>query len=225
MADYPDSFDPTPEKIYSIKMVGGIIPEGKDNAGDRYPNPRIHKKEYDKKDGTGKYWGWNVTIFAKEVVFIEGIPETDDKTLGEWTFWIPEEVREQVDEYFNASIMKFYLIRKSIWYKDNKGKNKTKSQYQVSAGLSGLQDTPKVEPKPETTPIPYEDDEVALEEDIKPKVKVKTTINQMPITSSSMDTQILVGTLQSIEKSLASISLSFKQMLAICKGVRLVKKE
>lgn len=235
MVDYPKSFDPIPETKYVIQMVGGKIPEDKkrEASDDRYPRPMIFKKQYDKKDGTGKYWGWSVGIFAKEIRYVDGKPETDDDTLGEYTFWIPEEVREQVDELFEAGIYKFYLRRKSVWYKDSKGKNKTKSLYQVSAGLSGLKDeeelitkTYDVKPskKKEITSVefPFDDDmgddEVAFKEDIKPEKEFQT-ISEIDYTR-----EILV-TLQNIEEDLRKISNSFINLLDICKGVRLIKRE
>jgi len=226
MVDYPKNFDPVPETKYIIQMVGGKIPEDKkrDPSDDRYPRPMIFKKQYDKKDGTGKYWGWSVSIFAKEIRYVDGKPETDDDTLGEYTFWIPEEVREQVDELFEAGIYKFYLRRKSVWYKDSKGKNKTKSLYQVSAGLSGLKDeeelitkTYDVKPskKKEITSVefPFDDDmgddEVAFGDDFKP---IKKLPNGTPIIPIPEIPDILV-TLQNIEEDLRIIANCFREML------------
>ena len=183
MTNYPKSFDPVPEQIYSVKMTGGVIPEGKDNAGSRYPKPRIFKKEHLKEDGSGTWWSWNVTILAKEVINLDTQPTTDDDTLGEYTLWIPEEVREEVDDLFNRDIYKFYLRKKATWYKDKKGKDRSKGVYQVSAGLSGFKDIQEkifnVKPTPQPTPkveeeIPFNnykgDDEIAFKEDLQGEI-------------------------------------------------------
>ena len=236
MVDYPKNFDPIPETKYVIQMVGGKIPEDKkrDPSDDRYPRPMIFKKQYDKKDGTGKYWGWSVGIFAKEIRYVDGKPETDDNTLGEYTFWIPEEVREQVDELFEAGIYKFYLRRKSVWYKDSKGKNKTKSLYQVSAGLSGLKDIQEkildVKPEPKISTdkkveVPFDDDmgddKIGFKEDLK-KIDIPT---QIPDSIPDVNLHEILVTLQNIEEDLRKISNSFITLLDICKGVRLIKRE
>lgn len=227
MVDYPKNFEPIPETIYAIQMVSGKIPEDKKRSpdDDRYPRPMIFKKEYDKKDGTGKYWGWSVSIFSKEVIYNkDGNPETDDDTLGEYTFWIPEEVREQVDEFFEAGIYKFYLRKKAVWYKDSKGKDRSKGVYQVSAGLSGLKDiqTKAFDIKPtkqkEITEVkvPFDDDmgddKVAFKED---KAKATTIpISVMDYNRTyKQDFVEIVKTLQNIEEDLRIIANSFKEML------------
>jgi len=222
MPDYPDKFDPTPEKIYSCKMVGGKIKDKEE----RYPKPRIGK--WDKVDDEGKeYQSWNTTIFAKEVVYIEGQPETDDKTLKEYSFWIPERIREQIDSWFNEGIYKFYLRKTSRWYKDKKGIDRSASLWQVSLGLRWFKEfdlaklegktitepIAKLQPKPETEPeVPFDDDmgddEIAFKEDIKPKLKPE----QEFITPEPTLIQILV-TLQNIEEDLRIIANCFKEML------------
>jgi len=178
MVNYPKNFDPTPEVIHIIQMVGGRIPEDKrkDPSDDRYPRPMIFKKQYNKKDGTGKFWSWSVTIFAKEINYIHGKPETDEDTFGEFTFWIPKEIREQIDVFFNENRYKFYLIRKAEWYEDNKGVKKTKSVYRVASGLRELRESDTS--KKDTTPtiLPSDKERTSMPEpEIQPKTQHSTT--------------------------------------------------
>lgn len=153
MNNFPPTFEPIPEQVYVIQLVGG-----KRDDGTRWDEPRIWKKSKISKIDGKPYESWNTTIFAKEVNIVNGKPVPDDNTLGEYTFWIPIDCRETIDRLYMMGIYTMYFRKHAVWYQDQKGVDRTKTSHQITTHLEEfghiqpkMIDTPPIK-KPAPTP-------------------------------------------------------------------------
>jgi len=199
---YPDAFDPEPEIIYGIELIGGVAKDGS-----RYKNPRImdKKKVSEKGEAYILYW---VTIKATPIVINDdGNPETPYERK-EYTWFVPSQCIAKLYEYYDRKIYKICFQKIARISPETK---KSHNDYNVGTQLGDFVMFPSInerihaiyaskkeetpEPTPQVapqvgllpTPLPTQlpedktplddyngDDEEAFKEDVKAILKEET---------------------------------------------------